>query len=204
MHVVVLADSDIHDTTKIEPSGLTTPALFDTLRNSNAVIYSGLAGKYGNDRDIFALTLPGELIYIVTNPKHVREVYKNTVTLLFDTFIEDLMLSCGTSKQAAGKSSQQPPPYPEDAQMTSLNPEKKSIINLAMDFHHIQLLLRKGRKIMIPDRQLHEDPVAWGADSLDFQPNRWLKNVLSKRNACFKPFGGVIAVSSFRWGSPSQ
>jgi len=107
------------------------------------------------------------------------------------------MLSCGTSKQAAGKSSQQPPPYPEDAQMTSLNPEKKSIINLAMDFHHIQLLLRKGRKIMIPDRQLHEDPVAWGADSLDFQPNRWLKNVLSKRNACFKPFGGVIAVSSF-------
>jgi hypothetical protein len=59
-------------------------------------------------------------------------------------------------------------------------------------------LLRKGRKIMIPYRQLHEDPVAWGADSLDFQPNRWLKNVSSKKNACFKPFGGGATLCAGR------
>ncbi|OCL05804.1 cytochrome P450 [Glonium stellatum] len=80
------------------------------------------------------------LIYVVTNPRHVGEVYRNTTTLSFDTFIQDLMLSCGTSVQAADKSSKQPPPYPEDALMSGLNPQNKSIINLAIDFHHIQLL----------------------------------------------------------------
>ena len=104
------------------------------------MIYSGLEGKSGADREIFALRLPGEVIYVVTNPKHVGEVYKNTKDLVFDTFIEDLMLSCGTSKEAAAKSSKQPPPYPSMREVSDLNPEIKSIINLAIEFHHIQLI----------------------------------------------------------------
>jgi hypothetical protein len=88
----------------------------------------------------FRVTLAGETFYMVTNSNDVTEVYKNTSDLSFAVFIEDLMISCGTSKETVRKMSQSPPLYLHGAQDSGLNPSKKSLVTLAVDFHHIQLL----------------------------------------------------------------
>jgi hypothetical protein len=77
---------------------------------------------------------------MVTNPKDVAQVYKNNTSLSFLVFIQDLMLSCGTSQNTVDKMSQSPPPYTTLTHDPSLNSSKKSLISLAVDFHHIQLL----------------------------------------------------------------
>lgn len=100
-----------------------------------------LRGSVNNPtRAPFKVTLVGQGFYIVTNPKHVVQVYKNNTTLSFDMFIRDLMLSYGTSADTVQKMSQTPPPYLPGIRDSDLNPSKKSLIRLAVDFHHIQLL----------------------------------------------------------------
>ncbi|KAF2679169.1 cytochrome P450 [Lentithecium fluviatile CBS 122367] len=106
--------------------------------DSHAVIQSGIANS--PNRAPFKVTLAGQGFYIVTNPQDVAQVYKNTVTLSFHVFIEDLMLSCGTSPEVVRKMTTTPPPYLPDSKESGLNPQKKSLIGLAVDFHHIQLL----------------------------------------------------------------
>ena len=91
-------------------------------------------------REPFTLTLAGEQIYVITNPKDVAEVYKNNTSLSFDVFISDLMLSCGATKENVAKMNQVPPPYPTGSSASGLNPGNKSLIRLAIDFHHLQLL----------------------------------------------------------------
>ena len=76
----------------------------------------------------------------MTNPKDVAEVYKNNTSLSFDVFIYDLMLSCGTSPETVKKMSSSPPPYPEGYSVSGLNPGNKTLVRLAIDFHHGQLL----------------------------------------------------------------
>ncbi|KAF2178178.1 cytochrome P450, partial [Zopfia rhizophila CBS 207.26] len=88
----------------------------------------------------FKVTLAGQGFYVIINPKDVGQVYKNNTTLSFDVFIQDLMLSCGTSKEIVEKMSQTPPPYISGANDSGLNPSKNSLIRLAVDFHHTQLL----------------------------------------------------------------
>lgn len=61
--------------------------------DSGKTIYSGIKNR---KRSVFALHLAGDTIYVVTNPKDVSAVYKNTTTLAFDVFIGDLMLQCGS------------------------------------------------------------------------------------------------------------
>lgn len=84
--------------------------------------------------------MAGEEIYVVTNPKDVAEVYKNNTSLSFEVFISDLMLSCGTLPETVKKMSSSPPPYPEGYSVSGLNPANKTLVRLAIDFHHAQLL----------------------------------------------------------------
>jgi hypothetical protein len=67
-------------------------------------------------------------------------VYKNNTSLSFDVFISDLMLSCGATAETVDKMNQAPPTYPSGSSATGLNPRNKSLIRLAIDFHHLQLL----------------------------------------------------------------
>ncbi|KAK2606343.1 hypothetical protein QQS21_003274 [Conoideocrella luteorostrata] len=106
-------------------------------RDSGSTIYSGIRDKR---RSIFALKLAGETIYVVTNPKDVSVIYKNTTTLAFDAFIGDLMLQCGATAKTVQRMCQEPPPYPLGKSTTGLNPMNKSLVKLAIDFHHQQLL----------------------------------------------------------------
>jgi hypothetical protein len=105
--------------------------------DSGKTIYSGIRNK---QRSVFALHLAGDTIYVVTNPNDVSAVYKNTTTLAFDAFIGDLMLQCGATRETVQKMCEEPPPYPSGASTTGLNPKNKSLVKLAIDFHHQQLL----------------------------------------------------------------
>ncbi|KAL9079317.1 MAG: hypothetical protein Q9157_001793 [Trypethelium eluteriae] len=106
-------------------------------RDSYAVVNSGL----NENRDPYKLTLAGEEFYIVTNQKDIIEVYKNNTSLSFDVVVHDLMLSCGTSPDTVKKMSSSPPPYLEGYSISGLNPANKSLLHLAIDFHHEQLLI---------------------------------------------------------------
>lgn len=106
-------------------------------RDSGTTLYSGIRDKR---RSIFALCLAGETIYVVTNPKDVSAIYKTTTTLAFDVFISDLMLQCGAAAKTVQKMCQEPPSYPLEKTKTGLNPMNKSLLKLAIDFHHQQLL----------------------------------------------------------------
>lgn len=88
----------------------------------------------------FKITIAGEGFYMVTDPKDGAQVYKNNTSLSFLIFIKDLMLSCGTSQETVDKMIQEPPLYITSTHDPSLNPRKKSLISLAIDFHHVQLL----------------------------------------------------------------
>lgn len=99
-----------------------------------------LVSENNPNRDPFKVTIAGQGFYMVTNPDHVIEVYKNKTTLSFDVFVEDLMLSCGASKETVAKMAMSPPPYVSDIKLSGLNPRAKSIVSLAVDFHHTQLL----------------------------------------------------------------
>jgi len=51
---------------------------------------------FGNTREIFAITVMGEEIYIVTSPDDVLSVYNNTKALDFNPIIKDIMATLAT------------------------------------------------------------------------------------------------------------
>ncbi|KAL7626984.1 hypothetical protein AAE478_003759 [Parahypoxylon ruwenzoriense] len=71
------------------------PAFF---KSSDALLAK--ASKYFGTREPFAVTLFGSTMYIVTNPQHTVEVYKNDKTLSFDEFAQELVRTNGYSKAA--------------------------------------------------------------------------------------------------------
>jgi cytochrome P450 len=60
-------------------------------------------------------------------------------------------------------------------------------------------ILRAGRKIMIPYRQLHEHTAVWGSDALTFNPRRFLDDKSLKRSASYRPFGGGATLCAGRF-----
>ena len=58
---------------------------------------------FGNSRKLFAVIIAGERIYIITSPRDVSSVYKNTTLLTFDDYIKDMMYQFGGSDFAVGQ-----------------------------------------------------------------------------------------------------
>ncbi|KAL8939674.1 MAG: hypothetical protein Q9211_002625 [Gyalolechia sp. 1 TL-2023] len=54
---------------------------------------------FGDVRKPFALTVMGQRLYIVTSPRDISAIYKNTTTLTFDELVRDMMLSFGASEE---------------------------------------------------------------------------------------------------------
>ena len=52
---------------------------------------------FGNTREVFALTVAGQCLYVVTSPRDIQSVYKNFGTLTFDGFVEDMYRGFGMS-----------------------------------------------------------------------------------------------------------
>ncbi|KAI1418401.1 cytochrome P450 [Hypoxylon sp. FL1857] len=51
-------------------------------------------------------------------------------------------------------------------------------------------VLRKGNRIIMPQRQLHFSERAFGENATQFEPDRFLKNPALRRNSSLRPFGG--------------
>lgn len=59
--------------------------------------------------------------------------------------------------------------------------------------HDVQLggkTLRKGNRLMMPQRQLHFSSQAFGEDASQFDPDRFMKDPTMRRNPSLRPFGG--------------
>ncbi|KAL2751871.1 hypothetical protein ACRALDRAFT_2114777 [Sodiomyces alcalophilus JCM 7366] len=50
--------------------------------------------------------------------------------------------------------------------------------------------LRKGNRLMMPQRQLHFSKQAFGEDAAEFNPDRFLKDPALRRHPSLRPFGG--------------
>jgi cytochrome P450 len=60
-------------------------------------------------------------------------------------------------------------------------------------------VLRKGNKVMIPYRALHENPDVWGSDAQSFNARRFLKNRALLRDSSYRPFGGGATLCAGRF-----
>lgn len=60
-------------------------------------------------------------------------------------------------------------------------------------------ILRKGNRIMLPYRTLHENADIYGHDSQRFQPGRFLKTSSLKRSFSYRPFGGGATLCAGRF-----
>ena len=58
---------------------------------------------FGNSCSAFTMRIAGRPTYVITNPNHVHEVYKNTTTVAFDPFIDLVMGYVGVSGQGREK-----------------------------------------------------------------------------------------------------
>ncbi|KAI1120671.1 putative cytochrome P450 oxidoreductase [Nemania abortiva] len=73
------------------------PAFF----KSSSALLAKASNYFGTGtRDPFAITLFGSTMYVVTNPQHTVEVYRNEKTLSFDEFAQDLVRTNGYSEEA--------------------------------------------------------------------------------------------------------
>lgn len=90
---------------------------------------------FGNTREPFTITLTNLEFYVVTKPEDVSEVYRNTATLPFDIFAQEILLYFGCTKSSIQSMYQRVDPqksiYP--------NPDGKSLAHLSRDFHIHQL-----------------------------------------------------------------
>ncbi|KAM4066411.1 cytochrome p450 [Hirsutella rhossiliensis] len=70
---------------------------FAFFKNSPAVL--GRADEhFGGSKELYSLCLFGETIYVVTDPRHTVEVYKNTKNLTFEEFVIGILKQTGMSK----------------------------------------------------------------------------------------------------------
>lgn len=93
------------------------------------------------------MMLAGRTFYVLTNTRDISECNKNLNTLSFDVFVKELMLNCGCSPSSVDKMCQEPPIYVDGSTTTTLNPSRKSISRLSLDFHHTQLLPGPNSKV---------------------------------------------------------
>jgi hypothetical protein len=90
---------------------------------------------FGNTREPFTITLTNLEFYVVTKPEDVSEVYRNTATLSFEIFAQEILLYFGCSKSSIQSMYQRADPQ----KAIHPNPDGKSIAQLSRDFHIHQL-----------------------------------------------------------------
>lgn len=90
---------------------------------------------FGDGDDPFTLTVFGHTFYVVTHAKQAAAVYKDTLSLSFEEFVQTLMRTNGndedTIKKVSTRLSRDKPGFP--------NPEGLSLIGLAERMHMYQL-----------------------------------------------------------------
>jgi hypothetical protein len=104
----------------------------------------GNRAHFNNSKEPFAVTVAGSRLYILTNPKHVAETYKNTSTLSFEEFVRDMMRTSGSSEFVIKKMYETPDP----AKAIFPNPHNKPLAKMAKDLHVHQLYAGKPLDVL--------------------------------------------------------
>ena len=79
--------------------------------------------------------MAGSKLYIITDPKDVTTVYKNTTSFSFDIFVQAMMRTSGSSDHVVTRMFQAPDPEKE----VFPNPNRKPLAKLARELHMHQL-----------------------------------------------------------------
>ncbi|KAF2014264.1 cytochrome P450 [Aaosphaeria arxii CBS 175.79] len=102
------------------------------------------ARKYfGDTRAPFALTLGGEKMFFLTDPKQVADFHKNTTSLAFDKIAQELSTTFGVSQKTLQTTYRRPNSEEVDVPakiMQIQNPRNKSLAELNNDFWKQQLV----------------------------------------------------------------
>lgn len=104
---------------------------------------------FRNSREILALTVAGQKIYMVTAPDDISAVYKNHPTLTFDGYIKDMYRACGMSGEGIAKMFE---PLPS----TGSKGEKKGAANLPSDQKYAHLGLGIHREQLYAGQHLEQ------------------------------------------------
>ncbi len=98
-----------------------------------------MSRKYFNGTgEPFAITVAGEKVYIVTSPQDMGLVFKNTTTLSFDGFVQDIYVAFQMSPGGVKKLWQT---HPEEDEKSSLKASSlhSCLFHLGNDIHRAQL-----------------------------------------------------------------
>ena len=121
--------------------------------------------KYlGGTREPFALTVAGEKLYVLTSPQDVGDSFRNTRSLSYDQFVEDLIRLIGVSDH--GLKIMYRKFAPGEHIFRQPNPQQKCLAHLTVDFHKHQLL--PGEKLLVlSDKFLHYLDVSLRWEKMD-------------------------------------
>lgn len=97
---------------------------------------------FGDAREPFGLMVAGQRLYIVTSPQDVADIYKNTKSLTFDEYVQDVMKSIGVSDDGIIKLWHE---YGNETTSTELH---KALAHAGEDYYREQLL--PGHRLDIP------------------------------------------------------
>lgn len=97
--------------------------------------------KYtGNNHEVFGVQTVDRKLYIVTDPQDVSAVFRDTASLGFDGYLNELLISFGFTKEAIKKIWHKPSDDDEKMISETINPERMNFIHLAEDIFKRQLL----------------------------------------------------------------
>lgn len=104
---------------------------------------------FGNTREPFSLTILGMKTYVLTKAEDVSEVYRNTVTLSYEEFVQAMMRILGNSESTVQKMFN---PLPKDKNGFP-NPRGKPLGILFRDMHVHQVF--PGENLTYLETQFH-------------------------------------------------
>ncbi|KAM5476774.1 hypothetical protein MauCBS54593_000044 [Microsporum audouinii] len=90
---------------------------------------------FGDTREPFAITIANQLFYIITNSNDVSSVFRNSTSLTFEIFAQEILHDLGCSESSIKQMYGDPDPTEAGSQ----KPHTKSPSRMARDFHHHQL-----------------------------------------------------------------
>jgi len=96
--------------------------------------------------EIFKLTFPGQMLYVMTSPRDIAHVYRNTSELTFDTFIRQTLRSLGASSSAVDKW------IPPRQTLGGIDNTTIGSVQLSSDFTHVGEKLCQRQ--LLPGREL--------------------------------------------------
>ena len=118
----------------------------------------------GGTREPFALTVAGEKLYVLTSPQDVGDSFRNTRSLSYDRFVEELIRVIGVSDH--GLKIMYRKFAPGEHILRQPNPQQKCLAHLTVDFHKHQLL--PGVELLVlSDRFLHYLDVSLHWEKMD-------------------------------------